>query len=58
MKQISKLRINKEKLVNSPEVKQVVLDVNNKLNEIIPKKELDFKNLLKERGINNKKSID
>ncbi len=46
MKQISKLRINKERLVNSSDLKQVILETNNKVDEIVPKKELDFENLV------------
>jgi len=42
MKQISKLRINKERLVQSPKIKNVIWDTNNKVDEIVPKKEFDF----------------
>ena len=42
MKQISKLRINKERLVQSPEIKNVIWETNNKVAEIVPKKEFDF----------------
>jgi len=42
MKEISKLRVNKERLVQSPEMKTVVWETNNKVAEIIPKKQLDF----------------
>lgn len=46
MKQISKLRVNKERLVNSPDVKQVVWETNSKVANIVPKKEFDFENKL------------
>lgn len=48
MKQISKLRSNKENLVNNSSIKQVVWETNNKVADIIPKKQLDFENALVE----------
>lgn len=46
MKQISKLRVNKERLVQSPEIKTAVWETNSKVSEIIPKKEFDFESKL------------
>ncbi len=46
MKQISKLRVNKESLVNSPDVKEVVWETNSKVANIVPKREFDFENKL------------
>lgn len=46
MKEISKLKVNKEILVNAPEVKEVVSSTNRKVEEIIPKQEFDFWNTL------------
>jgi len=46
MKQISKLRVNKERLVNSSDLKQIIWETNNKVIEIVPKKQLDFEKLV------------
>ncbi len=46
MKQISRLRIDKKRLVNNTKVKQTIWETNNKISSIIPKKELDFEKLL------------
>ncbi|PIE84957.1 hypothetical protein CSA08_04520 [Candidatus Gracilibacteria bacterium] len=46
MKQISKLRINKERLVQSLEVKNVVGETSGKVDEIVPKKVFDFESKL------------
>ncbi len=46
MKQISKLRINKERLVQSLEVKNVVWETSWKVDEIVPKKVFDFESKL------------
>ncbi len=46
MKQISKLRVNKEMLVQSPDIKNIVWKTNNKVDKIIPKKQLDFEKAL------------
>ena len=46
MKQISKLRVNKEMLVQSPDIKNIIWKTNNKVDKIIPKKQLDFEKAL------------
>lgn len=58
MKEISKLRVKKENLVSSIEVKEVIWDVHNKLDDILPKKELDFEAELNRNWVDNKEIID
>ena len=41
-KQIAKLRVNKERLVQSSEVKWTISDIKNKVDEVIPKQEIDL----------------
>lgn len=48
MKRLSKLRVNKEKLVTSPEMKQVVSETTKKIDEIVPKKQFDFEKMVVE----------
>ena len=48
MKEISRLRVNKERLVESSKLKQVVWDTRNKVNKIVPKQEIDFEKALVE----------
>jgi len=47
-KQIAKLRVNKERLVNNSKVKQVVWETKNKVNKIVPKQEIDLKEIDKQ----------
>lgn len=47
MKQIAKLRSNPERIVSSPEIKQVIWETTWKVDEIIPKKELDIQETVK-----------
>jgi len=49
MKQISKLRKSAEKVVESSSVKQVVSETISKVDEIIPKQEVNIENLSKRR---------
>jgi len=49
MKQISKLRVNKEIIVSSPEIKKVVSNVTSQVDDIVPKKEVDIELLAKKR---------
>ena len=49
MKQISKLRKSAERLVESSKTKQVIWETVSKVDEIIPKKELDIEALAKKR---------
>jgi hypothetical protein len=58
MKEISKLRVKKENLVSSIEVKEVIWDVHNKLDDILPKKELDFEAELNKNWVDSKEIID
>lgn len=46
IKQISKLRVNKETLVESLEVKKVILDTTSKIDEIVPKKVFDLESVV------------
>ncbi len=48
MKKIARLRVDKERLVNSKKVKQTIKETNNKVSKIVPKKELDFEKVLVE----------
>ncbi|MBW7954513.1 hypothetical protein H3C61_01745 [Candidatus Gracilibacteria bacterium] len=48
IKEVAKLRVNKENLVKSPEIKGVISDTNKKINEVIPKKQVDFNKMLVE----------
>ena len=48
MSEITKLRANKERLVSSSEVKTVITDTNRKIDDIVPKKEVDFDKMLVE----------
>lgn len=48
IKQLSKMRLDKEIIVKSPEIKDVIWEVNWKLDEILPKQELDFEKLVKD----------
>lgn len=56
MKQIAKLRNNPERIVSSPEVKQVIWETSWKVDEIVPKKELDIQETVK-RTINIERQI-
>lgn len=47
-REIARLRVVKENIVSSPEVKAVVSDVSSKLDSILPKKQVDFEKKLKE----------
>jgi len=42
IKELSKLRVNKERLIESSEIKSVINETNSKINEIVPKKEADL----------------
>jgi hypothetical protein len=42
-KQIAKLRVNKERIVENSEIKKVVWDTRNKVDEVVSKQELDLK---------------
>jgi len=42
IKELSKLRANKERLIESPEVKSVINETNTKLDEIVPKQETNL----------------
>lgn len=56
MKEIVKHRAKKEVLVNTPEIKWVISETNKKIENIVPKKEVDFdKMLIEDIG---KESID
>jgi hypothetical protein len=57
MKQASKFRRKVENTVSNPDTKKIIWDVNTKVNEIVPKKELDFENLAK-KNIDIKRQID
>jgi len=46
IKEISKLRVNKERIVESTKIKNVINDTKINLDNIISKKELDFKDLV------------
>ncbi|MGE4443535.1 MAG: hypothetical protein AB7E37_00905 [Candidatus Altimarinota bacterium] len=48
IKEVARLRVNKESLVKSPEIKGVISDTNKKVNEVIPKKQVDFNKMLVE----------
>lgn len=48
IKQLSKMRLDKKSIVKSPEIKDVIWEVNWKLDEILPKQELDFEKLVKD----------
>jgi len=48
IKEVARLRVNKESLVKSPEIKWVISDTNKKVNEVIPKKQVDFNKMLVE----------
>jgi len=47
-KQIAKLRVNKERLVESPKLKQTIFDTRSKVDEIVPKQEIDLKEVDKQ----------
>lgn len=49
MKQAAKFRKNAENIVSSLDTKQVIWEVNNKVNEIIPKQEVNIDELAKRR---------
>ena len=46
MKKIAKLRINKENLVSAPEVKGVIWEINKKVDDVVPKKQFDFEEMI------------
>lgn len=48
MKEIAKLRAKKETLVNTPEIQWVIVETNKKIEDIVPKKEVDFERKLQE----------
>jgi len=49
MKQISKLRKSAERVVESSKIKQVIWETVSKVDEIVPKKEIDIEALAKKR---------
>ena len=57
MKEASKFRRKVENTVSNPDTKKVIWDVNTKVNEIVPKKELDFEKLAN-KNIDIKRQID
>lgn len=48
MKEIAKHKAKKEALVNTPEIKWVISETNKKIENILPKKEVDFERKLQE----------
>ena len=46
MKQISKLRKPSERVVESSQAKNIIWEIRKEIDEIVPKKELDFENLI------------
>lgn len=48
MKEIAKHTAKKETLVNTPEIKWVISETNKKIEDIVPKKEVDFEKKLQE----------
>lgn len=58
MKQIAKLRSNPERIVSSPEVKQVIWETTLKVDEIVPKQEINLRNEILENLPENVRNLD
>jgi hypothetical protein len=58
MKQISRLRVNKENLVNSPDIKNIVSNTTKQIDDIVPKKQFDFESMTVENISKLKNSSD